>query len=273
MASAVSTTQADDEAIRKKREEIQRLKRQQNAKSRLDFITGKTDKLVEVEPIITPIKPKEEENPQIIEHGGNSAQGPPSKGNLLFRMASVTFLSLLLALNSTLIFPQTSILTHLDLSRPVVTGTYLGLFLFLERLMGNGVFSGFHDTIWLIYTWIAVVDFLFVTLGTKYSAQQSPIIWILVISLVLEFILGVVLKIARKIPNPLLQAFAPGPIIWMARNFVRMAIVMGIVMFFPDLGDIEMVDIPRWLNSTAGVVIWSWISLITGADVASFFLN
>lgn len=40
-----------------------------------------------------------------------------------------------------------------------------------------------------------------------------------------------------------------------------------------DMGDIDFVDIPRWLNSTAGVVIWSWVCLIAGADVAKFFLN
>lgn len=38
--STIANTAADDEAIRKKREEIQKLKRQQNAKARMDFITG-----------------------------------------------------------------------------------------------------------------------------------------------------------------------------------------------------------------------------------------
>lgn len=162
--------------------------------------SGKTNELVEAEPVITPIK--KEEPPQLIQRGGsggNSAQGPPPKGNLLFRMAAVTFVSLLLTLNSTLFFPQST--TYLGLARPHFTGIYLGFFLFVERLMSPSIFATFHDLIWLILGWIAGVEFLFVTLGVKYTVQQSPIVWILAISLVLEFIIGVVLKIARKIPG------------------------------------------------------------------------
>jgi len=247
-----------------------------NSQNRLDFILGKKDVLEK--PVYIPPPPLEQSPLPLQDDLQTSTSRttqfkPPVKSYSIIRMFICTILSIFFALNSMEIFPSLVQLSLLHLQRPFITLIMLLFYIFIERLIGVGIFSLLQDISWLVVLWVASADFISVFLGLNYNLQQSNIMWILILSLLAEFIFGVFLKIVRKIPNQLLQAFAPGPIVWMVHNFGRMIAILIFVVVFQDLGGIAFADLPRWLHMSGGVVFWSWVCLVASADVAQFFLS